>query len=897
MIHRFIKFAIAAEAAPASNLCAFRMKFLRSLLTCSLLACSLYSHAQTWRPYTQPNSAEILHRLQKLQVLGSCLYIAAHPDDENTRLLAWLANEKKVRTGYLSLTRGDGGQNLIGPEQGEALGLIRTQELLAARRIDGAEQFFTRAYDFGYSKTPEETFRIWNRDSVLADVVWVIRQFRPDVIITRFPTTGEGGHGHHTASAMLAVEAFDAAADPKRFPEQLQYVSVWQPRRLFWNTFNFGGTNTTDSSQLKIDVGGYNPLLGKSYGEIAAEARSMHKSQGFGTARQRGSSVEYFKLLKGDAVKGDLFEGIDLMWRKFGDLIYQGDNGRCYNGRSANSGLAGLEERSRQSIINPGSVSENVTQIIADYDPMQPDRIVPNLVRLYSELQGLRTSVGDFWPLQKMEEVGKIIQAAAGLSIEELASTPTASAGSEVVVTMQSINRGQAPVSVSSFELPLTTNKREEPIKVRHDEQKLLRNTLQNDTVRTRLREWGVFPTDPYWLQQQRSAGLFKIDKEHLVGLSESHADDASFLFRIEGEIFGTSIPIVYKTTDPVKGEIYRPFEILPPVTANFSDKAFVFESSAPKQVSILVQSHGDSARGKLELGAPQGWNVSIAQPAFSLKGRGAQATILATVTPTASATDGMLRATLLVGGERYTRGIRRIEYDHIPAQFYLPPAEARLVPVALKTGGKSIGYIKGAGDDVPAALRGVGYTVTELDEAAVAGTDLSRFSAIVTGVRAYNTQEWLQAQHEKLAAYVRAGGNLVVQYNTNNRIGPVVARIAPDTFTITRDRITDETAAVNFLAPAHPALNVPNKISSVDFDGWIQERSIYHASNWAPSYIPILSMADPGEKPSNGALIIAPYGKGNVVYTGLAFFRELPAGVPGAFRLFANLLALPSNK
>lgn len=853
------------------------MKLLRLLLAFSLLTNSLLTHAQTWRPYTQPNSAEILHRLQKLQVLGSCLYIAAHPDDENTRLLAWLANEKKVRTGYLSLTRGDGGQNLIGPEQGEALGIIRTQELLAARRIDGAEQFFTRAYDFGYSKTPEETFRIWNRDSVLADVVWVIRQFRPDVIITRFPTTGEGGHGHHTASAMLAVEAFDAAADPKRFPEQLQYVSVWQAKRIFWNTFNFGGTNTTDSSQLRVDVGGYNPLLGKSYGEIAAAARSMHKSQGFGSAAQRGSSVEYFKLLKGDGVKADLFEGIDLTW-----------------GRVSSS----------------AQIQTTLRKALDSFDMANPFRNISSLFQIkkaigsqssnymdWTERTGISVyqNDGDAWRAFKRDEVVELISACTGMFFEVSSPSQTGILGAKSESIIQILNRVDADVSVG--DLIASAMDDSSLTRIVRQEKSLTPSKEHRDTIGLSFTKGYVYYTSPYWLDTPRASGLFQTRHIELPGVPEAEAPWMSRYFYIGKEEFVVSRPVIYKTTDPVKGEIYSPFEILPSVTANFSDKAFVFEGTAPKQVSILVQSHGDSARGTLELSAPAGWKVAIANPQFLLKGRGAQTTMTATVTPTASAADGTLKATLLVGVERYTRGIRRIEYDHIPAQFYLPPAEARLVPVALKKGGTQIGYIKGAGDDVPAALRGVGYTITELDEAAVMSTDLSKYSAIVTGVRAYNTQEWLSGTFDKLTAYVRAGGNLVVQYNTNNRIGPVKTRIAPDSFTITRERITDENAAVNFLTPQHPALNTPNKISAQDFEGWIQERSIYHASNWAASFTPILSMADPGEKPNEGALIIAPHGKGNVVYTGLAFFRELPAGVPGAYRLFANLLALPENK
>src|SRR6201993_720243 len=314
----------------------------------------LHAHAQQeW------NASEILQNIEKLNVCGSVLYIAAHPDDENTRLLAYLSKERKLRTGYLSCTRGDGGQNLIGKEQGEMLGLVRTQELLAARRIDGAEQFFTRANDFGFSKNPKETFSIWNKDSILADVVLAIRKFKPDVIICRFPTTGEGGHGHHTASAILALEAFDAAADPTKFPEQLAYTQTWQAKRIFWNTFNFGGTNTTAPDQLKIDVGVFNPLLGKSYGEIAADSRSMHKSQGFGSAKVRGESIEYFKQLKGDKANTDLFESINQTWARF----------------TATASL--------QKTIDDG---------IKKYNPQLPEKIVADLVAIYKELKQLDES-------------------------------------------------------------------------------------------------------------------------------------------------------------------------------------------------------------------------------------------------------------------------------------------------------------------------------------------------------------------------------------------------------------------------------------------------------------------------------------------------------------------------
>jgi LmbE family N-acetylglucosaminyl deacetylase len=321
---------------------------MRKLILCTFLLFQFQlSNAQTEAP---KSSAEILQALHKLNTVGSVLYVAAHPDDENTRLLSYMSKEQKVRTGYLSITRGDGGQNLIGKEQGEMLGLIRTQELLAARRTDGAEQFFTRAFDFGYSKTPEETFNFWNRDSILSDMVWVIRNFKPDVMICRFPTTGEGGHGHHTASAILALQAFDDAANPQKFAWQLKHTAVWQARSIFWNTFNFGTTNTTSENQIKFDVGVYNPLLGKSYGEIAAESRSFHKSQGFGSAKQRGQALEYFKLLKGDSCKNHVLENVNLSWNR----------------------IKGAEE-----------IQKAIDACIKQFNHNSPNEIVPQLIAVY----------------------------------------------------------------------------------------------------------------------------------------------------------------------------------------------------------------------------------------------------------------------------------------------------------------------------------------------------------------------------------------------------------------------------------------------------------------------------------------------------------------------------------
>lgn len=806
---------------------------------------------------TSLNASEILLGLQKLNTVGSVLYIAAHPDDENTRLLAYLANEKKVRTGYLSLTRGDGGQNLVGKEQGEALGLIRTQELLAARRIDGAEQFFTRANDFGFSKNPEETFSFWNKDSILADVVLAIRRFKPDVIICRFPTTGEGGHGHHTASAILALEAFDAAADPKRYPEQLSVVQVWQTKRIFWNTFNFGGTNTTSPDQLKLDVGGYNVLLGKNYGEIASESRSCHKSQGFGTAKQRGSNIEYFKLLKGDSAKKDLFDKIDLSWNR----------------------LKGQEKL--QKLI------ENCT---IKYNPVSPENSLPALTEIYKYIQSLNENdpLLKYWKQQKLKETETLLLACAGLWMEANASHYTGIPGEEISLTVQIIARNKCDGKLNRITYLQSDTVMALPL-----------NTNELFTYKRKEKLPMSFPySNPYWLNAPHGVGTYHVSDFSLIGKPENPpASRVMFDLSLGGLNLKIERPLVYKWSDPVKGEVYRPFEVLPPATVNLPEKVFMFTGAQSKTIALVVKANTANVTGTLSVKASEGWNITVKDPVFKLTVRGDEAVINVVVTSSKDTKDGKLSASLIIDNNNYTKSIKRIEYDHIPYQFILSEADARLVNTDLKKTGTDIGYIPGAGDDIPSCLKQVGYNVTVLSDELLATEDLSKYQAIVTGIRAYNTSDRLQVHYAKLMDYIKKGGNLIVQYNTNNRIGPVLAKIGPYPFTISRDRVTDEKAEVKFTSEKHPALSYPNTITSKDFENWIQERGIYFATEPDKNYETILSMNDPGEKSSSGSLIIAKYGKGNFVYTGLVFFRELPAGVPGAYRLFVNLLSLPQNK
>ncbi|MDB5143721.1 MAG: family deacetylase, partial [Mucilaginibacter sp.] len=783
---------------------------------------------------------------KKLKVLGSVLYVAAHPDDENTRLLAYLAQEKHYRTGYLSMTRGDGGQNLIGNEQGELLGLIRTQELLAARKVDGAEQFFTRANDFGFSKGPDETLKIWDKEKVLGDVVWVIRKFRPDVIICRFPTTGEGGHGHHTASAILAQEAFTAAADPKRYPEQLKYVQPWQAKRLMWNTFNFGSTNTTAPDQFKINVGVYNPILGKGYGEMAAESRSNHKTQGFGSARQRGDAYEYFKTILGDAPKDDLMDGVNTTWKR----------------------------------VKDGEAIETGAGIISkDFDPQEPYKSVPAIVQLLGRIEKINDN---YWKTQKTKELSNLIAACAGLWFESYATEQAVALHDSIEVRSQVINRYNDRVKVSVIDgLHFDNGGKVIPA----NELQTFNSKVYADKI-----------TQPYWLEKPHSIGSYTIDDERLVGNPENpDLPQISYEFIIEGKPLHFERQLVYKYVDPAKGEIYQPVQIAPPVTANIKSQVYIFNSQQPQTVQVTLQSFKNGATGNIRLNVPESWKVSPENAAFTNKAKGDEWEQDFTVTPSGNKSQtGVLEAQVTLGMDPkvYNYGILSMHYNHIPNITVFPPAEAKLLQLDLRITGRKIGYINGAGDLVEEALKQVGYEVHSLSENEILNGDLSGYDAIVVGVRAYNVDPRLAIEQPKLLEYVKNGGNLLVQYNNNN--GLVTKQIGPYPFKVVNERVTDENAKIIVIDPNNPVLNYPNKINPSDFDGWVQERGLYFTKDADPQYQKVLQMNDPSEAPKDGALITTQYGKGRFIYTSLAFFRQLPAGVPGAYRLFINMMSKP---
>jgi LmbE family N-acetylglucosaminyl deacetylase len=804
----------------------------------------------------KPSSAKVLQDLKKLNVLGSVLYVAAHPDDENTRLIAYLSNEKLYNTGYLSVTRGDGGQNLIGPEIREGLGIIRTQELLQARRIDGGQQFFTRANDFGFSKDPQETFTIWDKEQVLADMVYVIRKFRPDVIVTRFSPEPSGTHGHHTGSAILASEAFDAAADPKRFPEQLKHVETWQPKRLLWNTgiWSFGSQAEFDKyvkELLTVDVGAYNPLLGKSYGEVAAESRSMHKSQGFGASGSRGVAMEYLKHTKGEKAEKGLFEGINTSWSR----------------------VKGGEK-----------VQKLIQKAIDAYQPATPAAVVPTLIAAKKELDKLPES---YWKRVKQEELQDVLQAAIGLYIEVTANDYAATPGQPVRLQVEAINRSAVPVTLQRISYSFSKNDTTLNMQLRDNEPLLYTATAALPP--------SMNYSQPYWLRKQGTVGMFAVEEQQQVGMPENApAAQATFSLQVAGQPLQVTVPVVYKRTDPVEGEVYRPFVVTPPVFVNVAEGVYMFASQDPKQVQVLVKSGKDNIAGEVKLQLPKGWRAEPAAVPFNLKSKGAEQAVVFTVHPPKEQQEATLQAVATVDGKSYAQGLHVINYSHIPAQVTFPEAAAKIVKLDLKKNGEKVGYVMGAGDDIPTSLQQIGYDVTLLSEEHMRPNILKQFDAIIMGVRAYNTVNRLKFYQPALMEYVKNGGNLIVQYNTNHSL--VVPDIAPYPLKLSRERVAVEDAEVRLLQPNHPVLNSPNKITQKDFEGWVQERGLYFANEWSKEFQAILSSNDPGEPARDGGLLIAPYGKGNYIYTGYSWFRELPAGVSGAYRLFANLISLKQN-
>jgi LmbE family N-acetylglucosaminyl deacetylase len=834
-----------------------RRRISRSWLTAVAVSVTMASrttsaaHAPPLFPEAM-SGGEIQLALQKLNVLGRVLYIAAHPDDENTNLMAFWANGSLYETAYLSITRGDGGQNLIGPELRERLGVIRTEELLAARRLDHAQQFFSRAVDFGFSKTAEETLRIWDHEKILSDVVWVIRKFRPDVVVTRFSPEDHLTHGHHTASAILAEEAFAAASDPSRFPEQLAFVKPWHPTRLVWNTSPFFFTNRKlpfDPTGLTVlEAGDYNPLLGKAYTEIAAASVSMHKSQGVGRPPLRGARKEYFKLLEGEPMTSALFDGVDTNWSR---------------------------------VANSESVAAKIRQIMSDFHPADPAASVAELLELRQALSELKD---DDWVPEKKAELDQIIAACLGLHVEASTTNATITPGQTADIKLEAINRSNTPVTLQEVRFPLSGDS------TRIDAA-LPTNELVAKDVSCKIPDNAPY-SQPYWLREPGTLGTFAVDDQKLIGLPENPPHlPIEITLQVSGQELRYVVDTRYRTVDPVAGELRQSLVIAPPVFTDFANPVLMFATNQPKSVSVRVIASTGPVKGQLKLTAPDGWHVDPAAVQIDLKGANAETVAAFTVKPPEQDSEGTLRAVASIGGREYSFGHVRISYPHIGVHILMPRAEVKVVRADIRKKGERIGYIPGAGDDVPESLQQIGYTVKMLTDGDITEKNLAQFSVVVLGIRAYNTDDRISTWLPELFAYVKSGGVAIAQYNTTADLK--TKEIAPYPLEISRDRVTDENAEVRILAPNNPLVITPNKITSKDFDGWVQERGLYFPDKWDPAWTPILSCNDPKEKPLDGGLLVAKSGKGFFIYTSYSWFRQLPAGVPGAYRLFANMVSL----
>lgn len=827
----------------------------------TVLILSFYTVFCSAQQVRSAKSSDIYRELKTLKNLPKVLYLAAHPDDENTGLLSWLVNDQNVETGYLSLTRGDGGQNLLGTEQGAALGLIRTHELLEARKLDGAQQFFTRVIDFGFSKNTTDTFKQWDENSIVADVVWVIRKFRPDVIICRFPPTAAAGHGQHAASAVVAEKAFKLAGDKTAFPNQLKYVNAWQPKRLMWNTFRFGSVNTTAENQLKITVGQYDPQLGMGYGELAGISRSLHKSQGAGTQSVAGIKTEYFSHVAGEPAKANLFDGISKAWTKEG---------------------------------NP-DIDQSLDKIISDFNFNHPENSLPALLALRKKVMALKDS--DL-KKDKLTSLDQIIVSCAGFMGEVVTNQPEAVAGNQYNFRLNLISRAENPVVLEKVKWLNTSESLN---------RKLSKDSLITIQHEIQIPEEAAL-TEPYWLAKEPvNAATFSVPNDTLIGLPETEsALNVVLNLKIGSENFQVKLPLSFKKLDPVRGDVVEPLRIVPALEVKFTQPLYLAKENEDVKVSLHFKVNSDKPfrNGTVNLmyngerlggGDLQSFNGKYVTVDYTIP-----KTKLASIPSNRLQLD----ANFVADGITYDKKQVLIQYPHLPSLQYFAPASVPVMKGDLKANVKKVGYIEGAGDFIPEFLRMAGIQVDVLKDEDFYGNvnesgngtqnKLSQYDAIVLGVRANNTEKKLGRWMPFLWSYVKAGGNLVMQYNTNQ--DTTVDQLGMYNFRIANKRVTEENATVTFLNPNHKLLNFPNKITQNDFKDWVQERGAYFPDQWDTAYEPLFEMHDTGEEPLQGSTLYAKYGKGNFIYTPLSFFRQLPAGNVGAARLFLNFLSAQKN-
>jgi len=824
------------------------------------------------------------------------LMIGAHPDDEDTFLIAWLSRGRHVETAYLSLTRGDGGQNLIGNELGEALGAIRTEELLAARRIDGARQYFTRAYDFGFSKDTIDTYAHWPKDSILADVVRVVRAFRPHVIVAVFSGTPRDGHGHHQVSGLLAREAFDAASDTVRFPLTHAFDAPWTPLK-FYRVARFDSSSAT----LGMDVGEYSPLLGRSYAEIAGESRSQHKSQGFGVLQRKGRIMDYVRReatrvneVAGETARGDLFDGIDTTWGRF-----RGVPARDMDVAWARINDVPLSARSTAALDSlPGAFAA----VRKAYDAFRPSAAVQPLARLLKLLtiacpiahDGNCVTAARAHDNARLDFSASMATAiartqtalrlAAGLEVEVVAARETYPVGQDFPAVTTLFNRGSDTVSV-------VTSSRIEGASVIETLQRLAPGQAWRDSATKSI---GSI-SQPPWLEKPREGAMYSVQAPS----NEVARALGGALVRIKSGAYSVTLPVTaavqYRIADPVRGEIWRDVAAVPAIAVDLENRLQYMPANVAieRDVVVRLKSGDDKPRTvRVRLTLPPGLGADSVARSAELRGADAVATLTFHVGGRLPPGYFRLAVSAEADGRTYEQGYDVIDYPHITRQRLYYPSTIELsvvetrVPATLK-----VAYVPGVGDNVAPALAQLGVNTTVIPAAELARADLSSYHTVVVGPRAYDAHPELAAANPRLMDFARRGGTVVVQYGQYEMLAP---GIMPYPITLARpaDRVTHEEAAVTITAPDDRLLTWPNRITAADFGGWVQERALYMPRTFDARYRSLMAMNDPGESAQRGGVLVAPLGEGRYVYTTLALFRQLPAGVPGAARLFVNMLS-----
>jgi LmbE family N-acetylglucosaminyl deacetylase len=786
-------------------------------------------------PTSAASSTELLRELDRLGSTARVLYVAAHPDDENTRMIAGLTVERSVDVAYLSLTRGSGGQNRIGTEQGDLLGVLRSGELLSAREIDGGRQFFTRARDFGYSKRVEETLATWDEEAVLADIMQVIQSFRPDVVVTRFRETGNT-HGHHLASAVLARRAVERLAREE---------GAWVPKRVVLDIPTWRGD--AEDAEFELTIGAFDPVRGLTTGEIAAASRSQHRSQGFGMAPDRDAHVEQLKHVWGDRAETDLLEGIEGGWERLGD---------------------------------DGTVARALQRAKDDFVPTRPWAVLDALIEAQAAMAELpdRPRVRDH-----REDLGTLIIRAAGLFIRAHVDAEGSSAGATVPVQVEVANRAGRDVRVRAVQV---AGRGRHPV-----DESVEARAPWREKFEVRMLEGP--PTATPWLwAARRGAEAGAVAETWAVAPRGPLAMMVDVELTVDGRAVTASVPVRRVWVDRSTGERAARFERLPAATATPVQDVRLMPSGRERAVTYEIRRHDDVDDGpaRVRFDVPAGWAVSPAEVDVTE----AETTVVVSVrAPAPDAPPFELRPTREANDGREPL-LRHdvVDYPHIERTQVLRPSVVRWVPLDLEVPDLRVGYVPGAGDEVAELLAEVGLNVRTLTETEVAEADFAGIDVVLLGVRAFNVHPTLPAARERIFDWVKQGGRLVVQYNTNNWFDALEYDLGPGTLQVGKGRVTDETAHVKRLSKKHPIWRSPHRIGDDAWSGWVQERGLYFAETWDDEWTPLVELADPGEAPQRGALLVKQHGDGDVVFTGLSFFRQLPAGVPGAYRLFINLLA-----